>query len=112
MLRALLAAFGSRGPIRRAIRFQGTLDPYTRSGEIVRPHYSGSNQYFVSLPNGVHVAIAGSWGCGLQVMMNFLREPSSAPDTSCIADMPPLDFGTPPGWWLAEVGIQDLWENP
>jgi len=44
--------------------------------------------------------------------LSFLANPSAAPDTSCIAQMLPLDFGSPPAKWMAAVGIEDLWANP
>ena len=50
--------------------------------------------------------------CGLQEMLSFLADPTKATDTSCVADMAPLDFGTPPAEWLGAVGIKDIFENP
>lgn len=97
---------------------QGGLDPSTPYADIVRPHYSAPNQYYVELPRGNHIV---TWSsprvdpdarhCGEQVMLSFLADPSKAPDTSCIAGVAPLDLGSPPAYWLARVGIADLWEN-
>jgi hypothetical protein len=100
---------------------QATLDPRTPFGEVVEPHYSGPNQYFVELPlanHGVHADENAPmeerevYGCGWRVIESFLADPMAPPDTTCIAGMAPLDFGNPPATWLAEVGIPDLWENP
>jgi pimeloyl-ACP methyl ester carboxylesterase len=100
---------------------QGTLDPRTPYGDLVKSHYSGKYQYFVEMPRASHVsslptaspmADLAAPGCGSQVVQSFLADPTRPPDTSCIAGMAPLDFGHPPAEWLALVGIQDLWENP
>jgi pimeloyl-ACP methyl ester carboxylesterase len=98
---------------------QGTSDPVTPYGDIVRQHYAGANQYYVELPHATHGAVATSLmadprapTCGLQVLLSFLADPSRPPDTSCIALMAPLDHGNPPASWLNTVGIADLWENP
>lgn len=100
---------------------QGTLDPRTAYGDLLKPHYAGPNQYYVELPLANHFAVApenapmvdpGAYSCGWQVLLSFLADPTQPPDTSCIAGMAPLDFGNPPAEFLAAVGIQDLWENP
>jgi pimeloyl-ACP methyl ester carboxylesterase len=101
---------------------QGTLDPRTPYGSVVKIHYSGPNQYYVELPKANHGTAwieaaptadpSDQYGCGWQVIQSFLADPTKAPDTSCIAGMAPLDWGNPPAWWLARVGITDLWENP
>ena len=100
---------------------QGGLDPKTPYGDVVKPHYAGKNQYYVELPLAAHVpawplaspmADLTAPGCGWQIVLSFLANPTKPPDTSCIAGMAPLDFGNPPSEWLARVGIQDLWENP
>jgi len=100
---------------------QGTLDPRTPYGDLLKPHYAAPNQYYVELPLANHGLLAresapmvdpGADACGWQVMRSFLADPSKPPDTSCITGMAPLDFGKPPAEFLAAVGIQDLWENP
>jgi pimeloyl-ACP methyl ester carboxylesterase len=98
---------------------QGTMDGVTPFGDLVKPRYVGANQYFVEIPNASHVVVASSpiadpgvAGCGLQVVLGFLANPSQPPDTSCIAALAPLDYGSPPAKWLATLGIADLWENP
>jgi pimeloyl-ACP methyl ester carboxylesterase len=91
---------------------QGTMDPNTPFGDLVKPHYSSTNQYFVEFPNVTHVVLVNAFSCASLVMQSFLNDPSKAPDTSCIASLPSLDFGKPDSQWLAGVGVQDLWENP
>lgn len=98
---------------------QGTLDPRTPYGDVVRPHYSGPGQYFVELPKADHYVLSNSpmstphaHDCAWQITQSFLADPSKAPDTSCTTGMAPLDFGQPPAEWLARVGIQELWESP
>jgi hypothetical protein len=86
--------------------------------------YSGTNQYFVQFPNSGHAVTRNSpttqasaaphdWlhECGWQVVESFLSDPSKAPDTSCIGNTAPRDWGSPPSYWLSAVGITDLWEN-
>jgi pimeloyl-ACP methyl ester carboxylesterase len=100
---------------------QGGLDPRTPYGDIVKAHYSGKNQYYVEMPLAAHwiaspnttpMVDPNAPGCGWQVILSFLADPTKPPDTSCIAGMAPLDFGNPPPEWMAVVGIKDLWENP
>jgi pimeloyl-ACP methyl ester carboxylesterase len=99
---------------------QGTLDPRTPYGDIMRAQYSGKNQYYVEFPGANHAIFLptatpmvepAAPGCGWQVIRSFLEDPTRAPDTSCISGMMPV-FGTPPKEWFDLVGIQDLWENP
>lgn len=51
-------------------------------------------------------------GCGVQILQSFLEDPEQAPDTSCIAEVPALDFTELDPVWLDLIGIDDLWENP
>ena len=100
---------------------QGTLDPSTPHGDVVKRHYSGQNQYYVEVPLGGQgltwplgspMTDLTAPSCGWQVVQSFLADPTVPPDTSCIAAMAPLDFGNPPMEYMAVAGIQDLWENP
>jgi len=103
------------------LALQATLDPATPYGDVIKAQYSGKGRYFVELPKANHgvvhnenspMADPAAYGCGWQVVQSFLANPTKAPDTSCIKSMAPLDFSNPPAWWLARVGITDLWENP
>lgn len=99
---------------------QGGLDARTPYGDVASAQYSGPNQYYVELPQGAHSVVwplfapmsdLAAPGCGAQIMASFLSNPSERPDTSCIAQMAPIDFVSPPPEWLALVGIDELWEN-
>ncbi len=109
---------------------QGTLDPRTPPSDAVKAHYSGQNQYFVEVPEGNHELSLFSksphvaptlkspttdreslYGCAWDVAQSFLADTSRAPDTSCLTQMAPLDWGSPPPAWLEVVGIAQLWEN-
>lgn len=62
---------------------QGGLDPATAvaNGNIVETGLS--NSYNIVFPDGTH--IQGGSPCGVAIMAAFMADPSTAPDTSCIA---------------------------
>jgi pimeloyl-ACP methyl ester carboxylesterase len=96
----------------------GGLDPATllRKARPVREHFQGPNHYWVEVPTAGHTVIASSTtsekrSCGTRMMMSFMEKPDTAPDTSCIADVLPIDF--PNGrvdYNQALFGTNDAWE--
>jgi pimeloyl-ACP methyl ester carboxylesterase len=64
---------------------EGTFDFFTEPSLVQASAKRLSKSYFFSLPTG-HV-IAWFSPCGEKLAVNFLRDPSKAPDASCIAEM-------------------------
>ncbi len=81
---------------------EGTLDPNDPPYVIpdASAAFAAAHQQVVIVPNAVHVVLEHSAitpssagrPCGLQVIGTFLANPTGAPDTRCIAEVPPLDF--------------------
>jgi pimeloyl-ACP methyl ester carboxylesterase len=98
----------------------GTLDPQTPiefADEIV-PHYTQANQTFVAVPDAPHGLVfrtptltAPHTPCGLAMFAAFVDDPLAPVDTSCLADIVPLDFHGDPATVAAMLGTADAWEN-
>ncbi len=50
-----------------------------------------SNGYLIEIPNRGH-ALTSGLTCSTEMMTAFINNPNGAPDQSCIADLPPLEF--------------------
>ncbi len=74
-----------------ALIFAGGFDPVTPpewsrlAGETLSKHYYFE---FSTLSHG----IMRSNSCGLNIGLQFLNDPTTEPDASCINALPPLDF--------------------
>lgn len=97
----------------------GDLDARTPSWNLegIREAFSRPHQTYVEVPFGGHGAIAEGFGdnilgtCGFRMITDFLRDPSAAPDTSCLEGLENLELeGDDYLAWIA-FGTQDLWEN-
>ena len=102
------------------LMMNGTLDPQTPiefADEIV-PHYTQSHQTFVAVPDAPHALVirtptvaAPHTPCGLSMFAAFVEDPLAPVDTSCLADIVPLDFHGDPTTAAALLGTADAWEN-
>ncbi len=102
------------------LMLNGTLDPRTTIDEArkAEENLNGPNQYFVEIPNTGHVVMFGSPvknlfapHCGMQIALDYMKDPLSKPDTSCLADLKPIDFRGNPLMALVLFGTWDIWEN-
>jgi hypothetical protein len=74
----------------------GEYDPAIPSTEAIKVAGALVNSYFFEFPGQGHApSISLAAGCPLSVIQAFLRDPSTKPDGSCIAEMAPLDFVVP-----------------
>ncbi|MBX3224209.1 MAG: alpha/beta fold hydrolase [Labilithrix sp.] len=97
---------------------QGGLDPATllRKARPMREHFTRPHQTWVEVPTAGHTVFASSTtsegrSCGTRMIMGFLEDPKRAVDTSCIADVVPLDFSNPrTAFTSALFGTTDAWE--
>jgi pimeloyl-ACP methyl ester carboxylesterase len=97
----------------------GELDPQTPI-EITRDFtekFSSPQTTFVSFPFSAHDTVVQALGasaddvpCGYQVMLSFLDNPQ-APDTTCVANSPPVSFESREEQAQAWFGTRDLWDN-
>lgn len=95
----------------------GGLDPATllRKQTPARDHFRGPHQHFIEIPSATHTVIASSTtsqnrSCGTTIMMSFLEDPTGTPDTSCLADVVPLDFAGDAATTNALFGTSDPWD--
>jgi hypothetical protein len=97
----------------------GELDPQTPI-EITRAFtekFFSPHTTFVSFPFSAHGAIWQALGrtaddapCGYRILLSFLDNPQN-PDTSCVADSPPVSFESRREQAEAWFGTRDLWDN-
>jgi len=100
------------------LMLNGTLDPSTTIDEarIAEENLTGSNQYFIEVPNASHIVIFNSPvkkifapDCGMQIVLDYMENPLEEPDTSCLNDLKPIDFHGNPLMALRVFGTLDIW---
>ncbi|MFO0606492.1 MAG: alpha/beta fold hydrolase [Polyangiales bacterium] len=85
---------------------QGGLDPATllRKARVMREHFTRPHQTWVEVPTATHTVIASSpfideagepRSCGTRLLMRFAEDPTAPLDTSCVAQVRPIDFTLP-----------------
>lgn len=77
-----------------ALLLSGSLDPITPPRWAEAASRSLSNGYFVEVPFAAHAVIEAG-DCPMQIVFEFLDDPSRPPDTSCVAAMV-FEFYIPP----------------
>lgn len=104
------------------LSMNGDLDPQTPIW-VATPAVDGlaaENHYFVTAPRSPHGVIVqtpttttGSFldNCGLEILVEFLDNPSVEPDTSCLSDVLPIDFEGNIAYTGYLFGTSDMWEN-
>lgn len=96
------------------LMLQGELDPYTplAGARGVADALRGPGQHFVVIPwasHGGQAPMAGGGNCQTRVWESFLSNPQ-APDTSCVAQVLPPDFGGSAPVARAYFGRNSLWD--
>lgn len=73
----------------------GGLDPNIPS-ESIGPILKGlSNSYYVPFPSQPHVPGPRSLPCFMRLTTNFINDPSTAPNASCVEQIPNIEFEIP-----------------
>ncbi|MEJ7730749.1 MAG: alpha/beta fold hydrolase [Polyangiaceae bacterium] len=107
-------------PVNPLLMLNGDLDPQTPIwlGELAAEHLSGATAWFVRVPRSAHAVIGQTpvpegqtVGCGLEMVLAFLEEPSHEPSTDCLAQIPEESFTGDPELNAYLLGTTDLWEN-
>jgi pimeloyl-ACP methyl ester carboxylesterase len=108
----------SRVPI---LAMHGTLDAAAplANAELAGVELDGPHQTFVPVPWSTHgvvyfspVKTRGAPTCGIQMLASFVEDPRGTPDTTCLADLAPVDFsGGDPALVQQLFGTEDAWEN-
>ncbi len=100
----------------------GGLDTATApsEGAATARQFNGPEQQSYFFPTGGHGIYYRSHdldsdpdtSCGKHVTLQFLRDPHSPVDASCIEDGEPLDFSADDELLLELAGHTDVWDNP
>lgn len=102
------------------LMMNGDLDPQTPPwlAAPAETHFTGTHHYYFTFPRCPHgivgqsyVTTPGAYTCGVQMMVDFIDNPLVAPDSTCLADILPIDFTGVPGWSQYLFGTEDMWEN-
>lgn len=101
------------------LMLNGDLDPMTPIwlASQMEPHFTAAKQRFVTIPRAAHCVTLqtpvtpGGTSCGLSITLSFLSDPTSDPDTSCLAEIPAESFSGDPALNDYLLGTTDLWEN-
>lgn len=98
------------------LMLQGTWDPATRPvpAEALKNAYTGASQYWIEIPRGPHgalqsVPMADGKSCGTKLVLDFLANPKTKPDTSCLSNLAPFTFDGTPELNDLLFGTQDAW---
>ena len=100
------------------LMLHGPLDQRTpiAIASIARESLTGPNQYFIEVPNASHVVISNSpvknifaTQCGMQIVLDYMEDPFKEPDTSCLANLKPIDFRGNPLLALQVFGTWNIW---
>jgi pimeloyl-ACP methyl ester carboxylesterase len=104
------------------LMLQGMIDPSTPydMARDLENHFNGPHQTFVAFPNAPHNVTGGGSAvstdpqeltCGLQLFLDFLKNPLQELDTSCVTKTLPLNFQGNSTLSEYYYGTTDLWEN-
>jgi pimeloyl-ACP methyl ester carboxylesterase len=100
------------------LMMNGDLDPQTPIwlAESANDHLASANHWFFTIPRSAHCVIYetptnDTTGCGMEMFLDFLQDPSEPPDASCYSGIPEESFTGDPKWNTYFFGTTDLWEN-
>src|SRR5262249_43907608 len=101
------------------LMIEGSLDFIPAASTLaVKEHFSAAHQTFELLPGAPHGALVGSptngggLPCGAKLMLDFVKDPTSPVDASCVGAIQALDFhDLAPGDTQYYFGTPDLWEG-
>ncbi len=98
----------------------GDLDPQTPPwvAQPAQAHFTGTHQYFYELPRCSHALVVqspvttpGAPHCFLQMLVDFVDDPTTAPASACISDIKPVSFEGAHPYSQYFLGENDMWEN-
>lgn len=98
----------------------GQLDYMTPYAELVDmpDNFTGPDQHIVIFPTVRHGALMESPvdndyedHCGFEIAMDWLADPASSPDTSCVDDVLGIDFVGEPEYVEAFMGVPDAYAD-
>lgn len=101
------------------LMLNGTWDPQTPIDRALAAAeaFAGAHQTFVTLPAVTHGVLGQSNvrgnlpTCGVQLMEQFVLDPTAALDTACVDQLEQRIFALPPAYADLLFGTDDLYEN-
>jgi pimeloyl-ACP methyl ester carboxylesterase len=103
------------------LAFNGDMDVKTtiETASRITDHMSGMHQNFYEFPDSPHyllltsaVKAPGAPTCALQMMADFIADPTHPPDDGCLDDLVRFDPEGSPAIAEQVFGTTDMWENP
>jgi pimeloyl-ACP methyl ester carboxylesterase len=103
------------------LMMNGGLDPATPLAQAisVKDHFQGQNQTFIEFADEGHGVEGQSptdvqWkhDCAFQIVNQFFNDAEAQLDTSCLAQVLPLNFSGEPTLNQSLWNTTDVWENP
>ncbi|AKT38967.1 uncharacterized protein CMC5_031140 [Chondromyces crocatus] len=99
------------------LMLNGTMDPQTpiETARVAGERLRGPGQTFVAIPRMVHGVLlmpspaSATLSCGAALTFDFLKDPGAAPDTSCVDELPPIDFELSEELSMILFGTEDAW---
>ena len=94
---------------RPVLMLNGALDPQTPPsvGRSLYEALTGPNQHYVEVPRATHVV--ANTNCGRNLVLAFLRDPTSEPNRGCLEDLDALDFSDNADLARAYFGMDTLY---
>ena len=89
-----------------ALVLAGRFDPITPPVWGRRAESAVTGSHYLEFPSAAH-GVLGSSDCSFDISLEFLRDPAQEPDSSCIAELPPIAFKTPAATGVALVPFED-----
>jgi pimeloyl-ACP methyl ester carboxylesterase len=102
------------------LMMNGGLDPATPLAHAVsvKDHFQGQNQTFIEFADAGHgvegqspTDVPWTHDCGFQIVDQFFNDPEASLDTSCLANVLPLNFSGEPTVNNSFWGTTDVWED-
>ena len=84
----------------------GRFDPITPPAWGRRAESVVTGSHYLEFPSAAH-GVLGSSDCSFDLTLEFLRDPAQEPDSSCIAELPPIAFKTPATAGVTFVPLED-----
>ncbi|EYF01599.1 Hypothetical protein CAP_8039 [Chondromyces apiculatus DSM 436] len=102
------------------LMLNGTMDPQTpiETARVAGERLRGPLQTFVTVQRMVHGVLMmpsadpEALSCGAAMTFDFLKDPSTVPDTSCAEEVMPIPFELAAAQNQLVFGTDDTWDNP
>ena len=98
--------------------YKQTICPVQCKSFNFQTHFTGTHQYYFEFPRCAHglivqspVTTPNAPDCFLQMLLDFVDDPTVAPSSACLSDIEPINFQGAHVYSQYLFGTNDLWEN-